>query len=333
MHWTPGWGTHTRLCAGSATQLELFGVFDGHGGKQAASYAAKHLHANLAAQLAAPLTEAADGSECSCDTAFGTAEDAEEAALEEVSPVVPHSSASGPGAFGASTSAAQPATEQLRSKHSVPSLSCATSNPAACSTQASVSAPSCAQDGIRRRLQNLLGSSCNGEAVQTAWEAQDAAARALPGAMQVAFLKTQEDFFAAQKACPGLRRASWVLQSMLLRCRQLCAAAVHKQAWPAAGVCLPPAGQACGVRISCGRSSQGCAPQVSGTTATLAAFNGWQLVVANVGDSSAYLDTGSEVLQVCSTPAPAQRLPQPAQARERPHCVSAVAQRLPWARR
>ena len=37
---------------------------------------------------------------------------------------------------------------------------------------------------------------------------------------------------------------------------------------------------------------------MSGTTATLAALNGWQLLVANVGDSSAYLDTGSEVLQV-----------------------------------
>lgn len=39
-------------------------------------------------------------------------------------------------------------------------------------------------------------------------------------------------------------------------------------------------------------------PQRGGTTATLAVACGWELVVANVGDSCAYLDTGSEVLQV-----------------------------------
>lgn len=38
--------------------------------------------------------------------------------------------------------------------------------------------------------------------------------------------------------------------------------------------------------------------QVSGTTATVAVLIGWELTVANVGDSCAYLDTGSEVLQV-----------------------------------
>lgn len=38
--------------------------------------------------------------------------------------------------------------------------------------------------------------------------------------------------------------------------------------------------------------------KVSGTTATVAAFVGWELIVANVGDSLAYLDTGSEVIQV-----------------------------------
>ena len=42
--------------------------------------------------------------------------------------------------------------------------------------------------------------------------------------------------------------------------------------------------------------------QVSGTTATVACLAGWQLLVANVGDSCAYLDTGNEVLQVrCPT--------------------------------
>ena len=35
-----------------------------------------------------------------------------------------------------------------------------------------------------------------------------------------------------------------------------------------------------------------------GTTATVAVVCGWQLLVANVGDSLAMLDTGPEVLQV-----------------------------------
>lgn len=39
-------------------------------------------------------------------------------------------------------------------------------------------------------------------------------------------------------------------------------------------------------------------PERGGTTATLAVVCGWELLVANVGDSCAYLDTGSEVLQV-----------------------------------
>jgi serine/threonine protein phosphatase PrpC len=36
-----------------------------------------------------------------------------------------------------------------------------------------------------------------------------------------------------------------------------------------------------------------------GTTATVAVLCGWELVVANVGDSLAYLDTGTEVLCIC----------------------------------
>jgi len=38
--------------------------------------------------------------------------------------------------------------------------------------------------------------------------------------------------------------------------------------------------------------------QVSGATATVAVIVGWDLVVASVGDSTAYLDTGAEVVQV-----------------------------------
>lgn len=36
--------------------------------------------------------------------------------------------------------------------------------------------------------------------------------------------------------------------------------------------------------------------KTSGTTATLALLAGWTLLIANVGDSAAYLDTGKEVL-------------------------------------
>lgn len=38
-----------------------------------------------------------------------------------------------------------------------------------------------------------------------------------------------------------------------------------------------------------------------GTTATMAVAVGWELLLANVGDSLAYLDTGSEVLSLCVT--------------------------------
>lgn len=38
--------------------------------------------------------------------------------------------------------------------------------------------------------------------------------------------------------------------------------------------------------------------QVSGATATVAVIVGWDLVVASVGDSTAFLDTGAEVVQV-----------------------------------
>ena len=38
--------------------------------------------------------------------------------------------------------------------------------------------------------------------------------------------------------------------------------------------------------------------QVSGTTATVAAISGWEVVIANVGDSCAYMDTGVEVVLV-----------------------------------
>ena len=36
----------------------------------------------------------------------------------------------------------------------------------------------------------------------------------------------------------------------------------------------------------------------SGTTATLAVCVGWELLVANVGDSLAYLDTGAQIIMV-----------------------------------
>ena len=49
-------------------------------------------------------------------------------------------------------------------------------------------------------------------------------------------------------------------------------------------------------------------PERGGTTATLAVVCGWELLVANVGDSCAYLDTGSEVLQA-SAVGPASVVP------------------------
>ena len=36
----------------------------------------------------------------------------------------------------------------------------------------------------------------------------------------------------------------------------------------------------------------------SGTTATLVMVVGWEVVVASVGDSCAYMDTGTEIIQV-----------------------------------
>ena len=38
--------------------------------------------------------------------------------------------------------------------------------------------------------------------------------------------------------------------------------------------------------------------QISGTTATVAVSVGWDVLLASVGDSTAYLDTGAEVIQV-----------------------------------
>ena len=38
--------------------------------------------------------------------------------------------------------------------------------------------------------------------------------------------------------------------------------------------------------------------QLSGSTATVLAVSGWQAVIASVGDSCAYLDTGAEVVLV-----------------------------------
>jgi hypothetical protein len=42
----------------------------------------------------------------------------------------------------------------------------------------------------------------------------------------------------------------------------------------------------------------------SGSTATFAVIVGWELIVGNVGDSWAFLDTGAEVIQVTALPAP-----------------------------
>ncbi len=41
-----------------------------------------------------------------------------------------------------------------------------------------------------------------------------------------------------------------------------------------------------------------CCAQLSGSTATVLAVSGWQAIIASVGDSCAYLDTGAEVVLV-----------------------------------
>eukprot|EP00873_Tetraselmis_striata_P021650 jgi/Tetstr1/441914/TSEL_030121.t2 len=53
--------------------------------------------------------------------------------------------------------------------------------------------------------------------------------------------------------------------------------------------------------------------KTSGATATLAMIVGWELVVGNVGDSWAFLDTGAEVIQVCGN----HRLDDSAEERKR----------------
>ena len=65
-----------HACTGASASLDLFGIFDGHGGKQAANFAAKQLAGHLTKQLgkqpapAAPAEEDSS-SECSADTSFG----------------------------------------------------------------------------------------------------------------------------------------------------------------------------------------------------------------------------------------------------------------------
>jgi hypothetical protein len=49
--------------------------------------------------------------------------------------------------------------------------------------------------------------------------------------------------------------------------------------------------------------------QVSGSTATVLVVAGWHAVVANVGDSCAYLDTGVEVVLVRALPSRLMRPP------------------------
>lgn len=51
----------------------------------------------------------------------------------------------------------------------------------------------------------------------------------------------------------------------------------------------------------------------SGTTATLAVACGWELLVASVGDSCAYLDTGREIMLVSAN----HRIDDNAEERER----------------
>jgi hypothetical protein len=76
--------------------------------------------------------------------------------------------------------------------------------------------------------------------------------------------------------------------------------------------CLVPL-QACfEAFVECNRRAHHQFP-AGGTTATLAVAAGWELLVANVGDSCAFLDTGTEA-SAAAPPPPPQRAPLPQRA-------------------
>lgn len=66
-------------CCAGPLKLAVFGVFDGHGGKQAAVYASRHLHSNLQAALAEYTASSSEPD--SSDAA--AANDGQQAAAEE----------------------------------------------------------------------------------------------------------------------------------------------------------------------------------------------------------------------------------------------------------
>ncbi|KAK9830885.1 hypothetical protein WJX81_001707 [Elliptochloris bilobata] len=95
---------------------------------------------------------------------------------------------------------------------------------------------------------------------------------------------------------PGMDLGDLEEAAELLSCEQVPEG--DKALWvsqDAAAVALPGALSRafCGVQEQFFETSK-----VSGTTATAAVVLGWELLVANVGDSCAYLDTGAEVLLV-----------------------------------
>ncbi|KAK9814069.1 hypothetical protein WJX72_000281 [[Myrmecia] bisecta] len=73
---------------------------------------------------------------------------------------------------------------------------------------------------------------------------------------------------------------------------------VDKQAWRAQDVLVDKLPQALSRGFEETQKDFWSRSKVSGTTATVVALVGWEVVVANVGDSCAVLDTGSEVVQI-----------------------------------
>lgn len=255
-------------------EANVFGIFDGHGGKQAATFVSKH----LSPQLLKALSDAT--SACSMHGRSLTKTAGEDVGGDAL-PQSPHKSSSLLD-WQDSTSADRAIPESLK----------------ACSS-------------LR-------------EATWSAWHAQDAAVDALPAALRSAFASVQDEFFTHTKVsllvigshachilCLNTCCRCWLLalqqlhfppacksvpgqNCLILTTRQLDQAC--KRVVETSAICL----LSCQFRQkqSAGLPLTQFVHQVSGTTATVAVLVGWELLIANVGDSLAFLDTGSEVIQV-----------------------------------
>lgn len=129
-----------------------------------------------------------------------------------------------------------------------------------------------------------------------AWSSQEHLVCALPQAFAAAFRELQADFFHSTKVTFRPLQSASLIPFSALALERL----------DAGNICMCDVG-----RRVLELKGWGCVVQESGTTATAAVLAGWDLIVANVGDSCAFLDTGSEVLQVTAAfTEPSTRLPE-----------------------